>query len=381
MSSSMVTYTFVYSDIEPWRFQWVSDDELEASQSPGHAPPYPDYVPGPEHPPLLDYVPSPEEPEQAPLSPDYVPEPEYPKYLEDPVEDLAEYPADGGDDDDDDGDVNKEDEEEEEEHLASADSTTLHIVDLVSSAGDTKTLMAASVEALIAEYAAVPTPPSPPPSPLTLLSSLPPRFPYYDYHYHHHLPILAQPMLRHHWAIEQPRFNELPEADMSLRKRACFTAPIGRFEVGESSSAAATRQAGHTLAHRIDYGFIDTIDASIRASESRAMIVIGERQRIRDEDRLMSHIQHEHDRFRELVRTTEVGPQDGPVDAGSSSDEVEKYVGGLPDMIQGSVMASEPKTMQDAIDFATKLMDQKIHSLADRQAENKRKFDDTSRNN
>ncbi|GJT07132.1 hypothetical protein Tco_0841594 [Tanacetum coccineum] len=63
------------------------------------------------------------------------------------------------------------------------------------------------------------------------------------------------------------------------------------------------------------------------------------------------------------------------------SDEVEKYVGGLPDMIQGSVMASEPKTMQDAIDFATKLMDQKIHSLADRQAENKRKFDDTSRNN
>ncbi|GJX47526.1 putative reverse transcriptase domain-containing protein [Tanacetum coccineum] len=32
------------------------------------------------------------------------------------------------------------------------------------------------------------------------------------------------------------------------------------------------------------------------------------------------------------------------------SDEVEKYVGGLPDMIQGSVMASKPKTMQDAIE-------------------------------
>ncbi|GKD32187.1 putative reverse transcriptase domain-containing protein [Tanacetum coccineum] len=31
------------------------------------------------------------------------------------------------------------------------------------------------------------------------------------------------------------------------------------------------------------------------------------------------------------------------------SDEVEKYVGRLPDMIQGSVMASKPKTMQDAI--------------------------------
>ncbi|GKA56466.1 hypothetical protein Tco_0755538 [Tanacetum coccineum] len=33
------------------------------------------------------------------------------------------------------------------------------------------------------------------------------------------------------------------------------------------------------------------------------------------------------------------------------SDEIEKYVGGLPDMIYGSVMASKPKTMQDAIDF------------------------------
>ncbi|GJW03605.1 putative reverse transcriptase domain-containing protein [Tanacetum coccineum] len=32
------------------------------------------------------------------------------------------------------------------------------------------------------------------------------------------------------------------------------------------------------------------------------------------------------------------------------SDEVEKYVSGLPDMIQGSVMASKPKTMQDAIE-------------------------------
>ncbi|GJR26497.1 putative reverse transcriptase domain-containing protein [Tanacetum coccineum] len=37
------------------------------------------------------------------------------------------------------------------------------------------------------------------------------------------------------------------------------------------------------------------------------------------------------------------------------SDEVEKYVGGLPDMIQGSVMASKPKKMQDAIKFATEL--------------------------
>ncbi|GJR03005.1 reverse transcriptase domain-containing protein [Tanacetum coccineum] len=62
-------------------------------------------------------------------------------------------------------------------------------------------------------------------------------------------------------------------------------------------------------------------------------------------------------------------------------EEVEKFVGGLPDLIQGSVMASKPKIMQDAIEFATELMDQKIRTFADRQAKNKRKLDDNSRNN
>ncbi|GJU14644.1 hypothetical protein Tco_1142610 [Tanacetum coccineum] len=62
------------------------------------------------------------------------------------------------------------------------------------------------------------------------------------------------------------------------------------------------------------------------------------------------------------------------------SDNIEKYVGGLPDMIHGSVVASKPKTMQDAVEIATWLMDMKIHSFTERQTENKRKFEDTSRN-
>ncbi|GKE72582.1 hypothetical protein Tco_1534623 [Tanacetum coccineum] len=62
--------------------------------------------------------------------------------------------------------------------------------------------------------------------------------------------------------------------------------------------------------------------------------------------------------------------------------KVEKYVGGLPDMIQGSVMASKPKTMQEAIEFANDLMDQKIRTFAEKQAENKRRLDNnTSENN
>nr|GEY15476.1 reverse transcriptase domain-containing protein [Tanacetum cinerariifolium] len=62
-------------------------------------------------------------------------------------------------------------------------------------------------------------------------------------------------------------------------------------------------------------------------------------------------------------------------------DKVEKYVDGLPDTIHGSVMAAKPKTMQDAIEFATKLMNRKINTWAARQADNKIKSDDTTRNN
>ncbi|GJZ54965.1 putative reverse transcriptase domain-containing protein [Tanacetum coccineum] len=63
------------------------------------------------------------------------------------------------------------------------------------------------------------------------------------------------------------------------------------------------------------------------------------------------------------------------------SDKIEKYVGGLPDMIHGSVVASKPKTMQDAVEIATELMDKKIRTFAERQTESKRKFEDTLRNN
>ncbi|GJW58427.1 putative reverse transcriptase domain-containing protein [Tanacetum coccineum] len=58
------------------------------------------------------------------------------------------------------------------------------------------------------------------------------------------------------------------------------------------------------------------------------------------------------------------------------SDKIERYVGGLPDMIHGSVVASKPKTMQEAIEIATELMDKKIRTFAEHQTENKRKQDD-----
>nr|GFA76618.1 hypothetical protein [Tanacetum cinerariifolium] len=62
------------------------------------------------------------------------------------------------------------------------------------------------------------------------------------------------------------------------------------------------------------------------------------------------------------------------------SDEIERYVGGLPEMIRGNVMSYEPKSMQKAIESVNDQMDQKLLGTADRQADNKRKFDNTSRN-
>ncbi|GJV92227.1 hypothetical protein Tco_1540040 [Tanacetum coccineum] len=147
MSSSTVTYTPVYSDSEPWRFQWVFDgvihlpylDILSFSEDyllsnalgystfrcnpdlgvlqiavmssvsfavtytsvytdsePGRpvAPLLPDYIPGPEDPQTLP-IPQ-DEDEREPMfvqahDPDYVSEPVYPEYI--PLEDEHVFPS------------------------------------------------------------------------------------------------------------------------------------------------------------------------------------------------------------------------------------------------------------------------------------------------
>nr|GFC09985.1 hypothetical protein [Tanacetum cinerariifolium] len=62
-------------------------------------------------------------------------------------------------------------------------------------------------------------------------------------------------------------------------------------------------------------------------------------------------------------------------------DKIEKYIGGLPDMILGSVKASRSKTMQEVIEFTTELMEDKTRAYVERQADNKRKSEDIARNN
>ncbi|GJR76792.1 hypothetical protein Tco_0089157 [Tanacetum coccineum] len=408
-----------------------------ALQALGQAPRSPNYVPGPKHPHSPDYVPGLEKPEQASLSPVYVLEPEYPEYLvpsdgeapredqplpddaspialslgyvadsdleedseEDPKEDSTDYPANGGDDDDDessddndDDDDVKEDKDEEEEHLTLADSTALLVVDPVPLAENTKAFKTDESAATppappVYQVARLLDLPTPPPSSLTPLSSPLPQIPSPP------LPVLSLPLPLSP-PTTSPTYAEvplgykeveildcLPEADMLLQKRAHFTAPTSKFKIGESLSVVAARQAGHALAHKVDYGFMDTMDASIRAAESRVMTAVEvanarvtdlatthrqdaqdlymlceeahddraligaqelshfesriqaieaqiralqrdmdvlQRQRIRDEDRMTTHIQHEHEKFRKLIHTAKAGPQDGPEDAGSS---------------------------------------------------------------
>ncbi|GJV90957.1 hypothetical protein Tco_1538770 [Tanacetum coccineum] len=211
--------------------------------------------------------------------------------------------------------------------------------------------MAASTEALIAEFASAPTPPSPPPSPLSPWSSLLPQ-----------IPSPPLPVLSSHLPLPSPPTHTIPTyVDVPLGYREAMIQSRATSPPPVPSPPLFLPFADR---HRVDYRFVNTVGASIRAFESRVTIAVEEvnervtnlsttqrqdahelhmrdedaqddrallraqislltrerqnfcsmassyereRQRIDDDDRLMSHIQHEHDRFRELARTKDAG--------------------------------------------------------------------------
>nr|GEW38902.1 reverse transcriptase domain-containing protein [Tanacetum cinerariifolium] len=65
----------------------------------------------------------------------------------------------------------------------------------------------------------------------------------------------------------------------------------------------------------------------------------------------------------------------------NKTEKIDKCISGLPDNIYGSVKASKPKTLDESIELANELMDQKLITYAERQTDNKRKADDSSRKN
>nr|GEX62706.1 hypothetical protein [Tanacetum cinerariifolium] len=380
------------------------------------------YVPGPEEP-ELDYVPEPVYLEYLTPSDDDIPIKYQPLHVDallttlspgyiadsDPEEDLEEDPeddpgeapanylADGGDeedgeesfrdevDDEDDKEVfeEEEDDEEEKEHLALADSSIIPIDDHVPLAEETEPFE-------IDESA--PTPSSP-------------RL--------RRARISVQPQTPMVVATEALITTEdVLEANVLPRKRLCLIAPTPRFNIGESLAAAA-KQPRFDVTHATDYGFVDTVDATPRHPMTREghdrtkepepakdlehqdqnFIYVTKLSCIAD---ALSEYEanrssgngddsHDFESGRRKERATSSKAIEDIVSIGSFvealvlnhyvlvrkilrmfpevSDEVEKYVNGLPDMIQGSVM------------------DQNIHTFVDRKAKNKRKLDDNSRNN
>ncbi|GJZ18169.1 putative reverse transcriptase domain-containing protein [Tanacetum coccineum] len=191
------------------------------------------------------------------------------------------------------------------------------------------------------------------------------------------------------------RREDRPEVTLLPQKRLGIS--LGpRYEVGErSSTAAAARPAGGL---RVGYGFVATMDREIRMSREawgRSMDtsdltcaeVMSLRTTVLAQQSEIRELQSA-DRRRQMVITEMLVADHRRQELAllcwrmfpEESDKIKKYVGGLPDMIYGSVVASKPKTMQDAVEIATELMDKKIRTFAERQTESKRKFEDTSRN-
>ncbi|GJT41443.1 putative reverse transcriptase domain-containing protein [Tanacetum coccineum] len=65
----------------------------------------------------------------------------------------------------------------------------------------------------------------------------------------------------------------------------------------------------------------------------------------------------------------------------NETEKIDKYISGLSNNIYGSVKSSRPKTLDETIKLANNFMDQKLRTYAERQTDNKRKADDSSRNN
>ncbi|GJR53378.1 putative reverse transcriptase domain-containing protein [Tanacetum coccineum] len=122
------------------------------------------------------------------------------------------------------------------------------------------------------------TPPSPPAYHTTARISIRPEapmpfpseeesrdfLPYHHHHHHHssHITTLvvechARPLLFIPPLVDHR--EDIPKVELPPRKRLCMTALTSRYEVGESSTATPRPVGGH----RIDYGFIGTLDCQI----------------------------------------------------------------------------------------------------------------------
>nr|GEZ74748.1 hypothetical protein [Tanacetum cinerariifolium] len=64
----------------------------------------------------------------------------------------------------------------------------------------------------------------------------------------------------------------------------------------------------------------------------------------------------------------------------NENEKIDKYISGLPDNIYGNVKSSKPRTLDETIELTNEFMDQKLRTY-EKRGDNKKKTDDTSRNN
>ncbi|GJR88193.1 putative reverse transcriptase domain-containing protein [Tanacetum coccineum] len=414
-ATSAVTYTSVYTDSEPDRAFWGADDEeiSEGGIRPvivlGYdrlsiqpvAPPSPDYIPGPkdpqtppvpqdedEHEPMLiqahdpDYVPEPIYPEYIPLedahefsaedqplspvdsptaeSPGYVtesdPEEDPEEYEDDEIEDgPVDYPIDEGDDgDDDDGDSSRddandkdeddEDEEDEEEHLALNDSTIIVPVD----------------EPIFQPKGTEPVIP-PPSTDITIGARITVRPPTngdgsHSSHGDNRGNVqTARPCFYADFMKCQPLNFKGTEGVVR------FTRWIEKMESVFNISGCAIENQ-EVLKKKMT-------DKYCPQGEIKKLEIELWNLKVKGND-----VPAYTERFQELtlICTKFVA---------NETEKVDKYISGLPNNIYGNVKSTRPKTLDETIELANDLMDQKLRTYAERQSDNKRKADDSSRNN
>nr|GEY71188.1 hypothetical protein [Tanacetum cinerariifolium] len=234
-------------------------------------------------PPSSDYIPGPEEPEQAPPLPDYIPGPEHADneivaedqpYAEDasPIAQSPKYVP----------------ESDFEAHPEEMMMRTLRRILLIISPMEEMTAMTKRKPSETDESAATPPPypayrttaritipapvpmpawtdsevvrllaiSSPPSSPLSPWSLPSPQIPF---------PLLPPILLPPLPLPSASRREDRPEVTLPPRKRLDIALGL-RYEVGESSSAAAARLAG---GFRADYGFVATVDREIMRDPER----------------------------------------------------------------------------------------------------------------
>nr|GEW16341.1 putative reverse transcriptase domain-containing protein [Tanacetum cinerariifolium] len=234
------------------------------------------------------------------------------------------------------------------------------------------------------------------------------------------------------------RRDDIIETEMPPCKRSCLVTLGSRYKIGESSTAKPTG------GQRIDYGFVSNLDGEARRQGIRevgygiretwvdptevvleiAPMNLGERNStIRDE----SHSSHEDNQrnvqiarpcfctdfmkcqplnFKgtegvvsltwwiekmESVFQISICAIENQVkfttctmlDAALTwwNEKIDKYINRLPDNIYGSVKSSKPKTLDETIELANDFIDKKLRTYAERKTNNKRKADDSSRNN